>query len=357
MNKITVSTSHTYDVIMDNNLLKRSGQLIREALVPNTQKICIVTDDIVDSLYSGVVWESLEAAGFQVCKYVFPHGESHKSIETLGSLLDYLADQKLTRSDALAALGGGIAGDLCGFAAASYLRGVAFVQIPTTFLAAVDSSVGGKTGINLKAGKNLAGAFWQPSLVLYDPGTADTLSHDLFLDGLAETVKASVIADPTLFDYISHLNTPRSPDAMAHMVAAAIEVKRAVVESDEKDTGQRQLLNLGHTVGHAIEKCSKFSISHGHAVAIGMRIAAQASAKMGWCDPECSEKIIRLLTHLEFPMDCAFPAEDLTSAALNDKKRMGDTITVVIPQSIGNCRLKKIPVDTLYDFIKAGVTK
>ena len=187
-----------------------------------------------------------------------------KILETIEELLEFLAAKRFTRTDVLLALGGGIVGDVTGFAAATYLRGIEFIQVPTTLLAIVDSSVGGKTGVNLKAGKNLAGAFWQPSLVLFDSEFLDTLSYDIKLDGIARRpVKAGIIAEPLILDSIKMKRTLDDPDFLMNLASLAIEVKRKVVEEDERDNGSRQLLNLGHTLAHAIEKCSRYKISHG----------------------------------------------------------------------------------------------
>lgn len=355
MNKITINTSRTYDVITGAGLLSQSGQLIRQALGEKVKKICIVSDDIVSPLYRAPVKESLKEAGFEVVSFVFPHGENYKSIATLSKLLDFLAYKQLTRSDAIVALGGGITGDLAGFAAATYLRGIQFVQMPTTLLAAVDSSVGGKTGVNLSAGKNLAGAFWQPSLVIFDTDTIRTLSYDLLLDGAAEAIKAGVIADRNLFEYIDQVSELTDPDVITTLSSRAIWIKQQVVEADERDTGVRQLLNLGHTIGHAIEKCSSFSISHGHAVAMGMVIVARASLKAGWSEEDCLTPILNSLNKFRFPLDCPFSAAELAQAALKDKKRMGDTITLVVPVALGNCQLKQIPVSDLESFIAGGL--
>lgn len=283
MNNITISASKTYDVITDTGLLCRAGSFIRRALGENTKKLCIVTDDQVDPLYTAPLWKALETEGFRLAKFVFPHGEASKTLDTVSDLLEFLADSQLTRSDGLIALGGGIAGDVTGFAAASYLRGIAFVQVPTTLLAAVDSSVGGKTGVNLKAGKIWPEPFWQPSMVLFDLDTIKTLPYELFLDGVAESIKAGAIADKELFSYIQETERLSDLSAIAHLSQRAIEIKRQVVEEDERDTGVRQLLNFGHTIGHAIEKCSGFSITHGHAVAIGMVIVSRAAEHIGWC--------------------------------------------------------------------------
>ena len=355
MNKITINASRTYDVITAPGLLSQSGQLIRQALRDKTKKICIVTDDNVSPLYRTPVKESLKSAGFEVVSFVFPHGEAYKSLATVSKLLDFLAYKQLTRSDAIVALGGGITGDLAGFAAATYLRGIQFVQMPTTLLAAVDSSVGGKTGVNLSAGKNLAGAFWQPSLVLFDTDTIKTLSHELLLDGIAEAIKAGVIADRDLFNYISQVGDLTDSVVVAELSSRAIQIKQQVVEADERDTSVRQLLNFGHTIGHAIEKCSNFSISHGHAVAMGMVIVAKAAMKMGWSEEDCLAPLLNSLNKFGFPLECPYSSSELTKAALKDKKRTGDTITLVIPVSLGNCQLVQLPIDKLESFIEGGL--
>lgn len=356
MNKITINASRTYDVLTDSGLIAQSGDLIRHVLGEKTKKICIVTDDNVSPLYRAPLKKALTDAGFDVVSFVFPHGESSKNMTTISRLMEFLADHQLTRSDALVALGGGITGDVTGYAAASYLRGVQFIQMPTTLLAAVDSSVGGKTGVNLKAGKNLAGAFWQPSLVLFDTDTIKTLSYDLLLDGAAEAIKAGVIADRSLFEYIMQAESLTEPEVFTTLSSRAIRIKQAVVEADERDTGVRQLLNLGHTIGHAIEKCSNFEISHGHAVAMGMVIVSRLSLAMGWSKEDCCTPITAALNKYRFPLDCPYTAAQLTEAALKDKKRMGDTITLVVPIELGDCQLVKVPVDQLESIIEKGLT-
>lgn len=356
MQKITIHASKTYDVLTAPGLIKEAGQLIRQALGSEVKKLCIVTDDNVSPLYRPVLKEALLQEGFDVASFVFPHGETSKCMATVSQLLEFLAQQQLTRSDALVALGGGITGDLTGYAAASYLRGIPFVQMPTTLLAAVDSSVGGKTGVNLKAGKNLAGAFWQPSLVIFDTDTIQTLSYDLLLDGAAEAIKAGVIADRELFAYIQDARELTDPEVFTTLSDRAIRIKQQVVEADERDTGVRQLLNFGHTIGHAIEKCSNFTISHGHAVAMGMNIVAATSLKNGWSEEDCFTPIHNALAKFQFPLECPYSAEELAEAAQKDKKRLGDTITLVIPVTLGNCQLKKIPISELQSFIEGGLS-
>ena len=381
MIKITVNASRKYDVLMERGSLAKAGEYICRAIGSETagqpnasgRKLCIITDANVDKLYGQpeqALWRSLESVGFDVTKFVFPGGEDHKNMSTITDILDYLADQSFTRSDMLLALGGGITGDITGFAAASYLRGIEFIQVPTSLLAVVDSSVGGKTGVNLSSGKNLAGAFHQPSLVLFDPDVLDTLSDELKLDGLAETIKAGIIADPEMFSIIgrsaagTHISKDSGilddTDLLTKLASMAVEVKRAIVEEDERESGKRALLNLGHTVAHAIEKCSDYDISHGHAVAMGMAIISAAAEEMGWCEDilsgeTCHSRITDILIKFGFPMTCPYSAKELASAALHDKKRRGGEITLVIPKTIGECELKKIPVDELEKVFEAGL--
>ena len=350
MKTIKVQASTTYDIVIGEGLLAKTGDYCRKAL-GKPCRLCLVTDDKVAPLYLESVRESLEQAGFDVFYYVFPNGEGSKNTETLVELLEILAENRLTRSDALVALGGGVVGDLTGFAAAVYLRGIRFIQIPTTLLAAVDSSVGGKTGVDLQAGKNLMGAFHQPSLVLCDYTTLNTLEPSVFSDGCAEVIKYGVINDRPFFDLLK--NGIRSQ--IEEIIAACVINKRNIVESDEFDKGTRQLLNLGHTVGHAIEICSDLAISHGSAVSMGMVIVTRAAVTMGLCPQTDLEELIDVLKAADLPTECGFSAEELTNVALADKKRAGGTITLVIPYGIGDRRLVATPVEELCDFIAKGL--
>lgn len=357
MIKLTVNASRKYDVVMERGALAKAGEYIGEA---NGRKVCIITDDNVDRLYGQpehALWSSLTSAGFDVYKYVFPGGEDHKNMSTVAGILEFLAEQSFTRSDLLLALGGGITGDVTGFAAATYLRGIEFIQVPTSFLAVVDSSVGGKTGVNLSSGKNLAGAFHQPSLVLFDPDVLDTLSDELKLDGMAEAIKAGIIADPQILTMIdsSAGELLDDNDLLTEIAAKAVKVKRAIVEEDERESGKRALLNLGHTAAHAIEKCSAYGIRHGHAVAMGMAMISAAAAAEGLCEKAFHEEIVSILKQAGFALTCPYSAKELTSAALHDKKRRGDSITLVIPEAAGSCRLKKIPVGELEAFFEKGL--
>lgn len=273
-------------------------------------------------------------------------------MESLGAILEFLAENQLTRTDMVLALGGGVAGDMAGFAAAVYLRGVEYIQVPTTFLAAIDSSVGGKTAVDLKAGKNMAGSFWQPSLVLCDTSVIAGLPDQIFLDGVAECIKYGILADSSLLDRIS---TEGCRARIEDTIARCVEIKRDAVMADEYDRGQRQLLNLGHTTGHAVERLSGFKISHGRAVAIGLVVAARAAERLGLTEEACADKIKNVVAGAGLPVDCPYSPRELAQAALSDKKRGGESISLVIPKKIGKCELHRIPVEELEAFFAAGV--
>ena len=349
MKKITVNASITYDVIIGNGLLDKAGELCQETL--GKHAVAIVTDDTVDSLYGKRLEKSLTDSGYSPIKFVIPHGEASKSMENLSALLGFLAKNRITRSDFLIALGGGVVGDLTGFAAAVYLRGIKFVQIPTTLLAAVDSSVGGKTAVNIPEGKNLVGSFHQPSLVICDYTTLDTLPDEIFADGCSEVIKYGIINDKELFEKLKSPIKPQIEDIIANCVSN----KRDIVNLDEKDNGVRRLLNLGHTVGHAIEICSDFGISHGSAVAIGSVIVARASYKKGICGDDVPTEIEKMLADYSLPTSCEFNADELAAIATGDKKRDGSTIAFILPKAIGDCYVHDMKVDEIRDFIALGL--
>ena len=349
MKTVTVNASTSYPILIGEGLLDRAGALCAEHI--GVCRVCVVTDDTVHALYYERLAHSLLAAGYEIYPFVIPHGEASKSTESLVALLEFCAEHRLTRTDALIALGGGVVGDLCGFAAAVYLRGVRFVQIPTTVLAMVDSSVGGKTAVDLRAGKNLAGAFHQPSLVICDCRTTDTLPKEIFADGCAEVIKYGVINDRAFFDLLKN----GIAEQLEEVIAACVMHKRDIVEADEFDRGTRQLLNLGHTVGHAIELCSELAISHGSAVSIGMVIVMRAAIAMGLCPAADLDELIALLTEHELPISCSYTADELAAVATADKKRAGDTISLVLPYGIGDSRLYQLPVSALADFIAKGL--
>ena len=346
MNTIHISASRSYDVIIGSGLLPTLG--IHAAELCKGRTVCIVSDDTVAALYEKTVRQSLLDAGFTVHTYVFPHGEQSKSGENFLRLLGFLAQCRLTRADLLIALGGGVTGDLTGFAAACYLRGVAYIQVPTTLLAMVDSSVGGKTAIDLPQGKNLCGAFYQPSLVLCDIDTLQTLPEAIFRDGCAEVIKYGVLGDRALFD---SLKTTHARDQLEEVVSTCVAMKRNIVEDDEFDTGRRQLLNLGHTLGHAIEANSQFTLSHGQAVAIGMAMIARAGVRHGLCTEAAKNEIVNLLTLYGLPTDTDQDPQRIVLTALSDKKRQSATLTLVVPEDIGTCILHKIDVKDLGEWV------
>lgn len=347
--RIPVRTSPAYTVAIGPGLLHRCGPQLREVL--GVCHAAVITDSTVAPLYLGTVTASLQAAGFAVSSHVFPAGEAHKNWETLSEILEFLAQEHLTRTDCVVALGGGVTGDMAGFVAGCYLRGIRCVQLPTTLLSAVDSSVGGKTAIDLRAGKNLAGVFLQPSAVLCDTDCLSTLPSALFADGAAEAIKTGVLCDESLF---SLFETGRLETAPAEVIARCVAYKAGVVERDERDTGERRLLNLGHTVGHAIESCSGYTIPHGHAVAAGLAIIARSAETLGWAQEPVAARIAACLEQNDLPTATSFSPAALADAALADKKRTGGDITLVIPCKIGMCQLKKVPVGDLPSIIQAG---
>lgn len=344
MKTVTVNASKQYDIKIGAGLLHSIGPEARA--LGKADRVCIVSDSHVWPLYGQTVLHSLEHAGFTAVSFVFPAGEESKNGTVYLSLLNYLAENKLTRADLLIALGGGVVGDLCGFAAATYLRGIRFIQVPTTLLAAVDSSVGGKTAIDLPAGKNLCGAFCQPSLVLCDTDTLSSLPRDVFIDGCAEVIKYGVLYDAAFFRYLETTGPDFDREAV---IARCVELKRAVVMEDEYDTGARMKLNLGHTIGHGIEARSTFSLSHGKCVAIGMAIVARAS--------HCPDgpRIIGCLQAFGLPTSTDYPVEDIYRYTLSDKKRSGGTVQLIIPEKIGLCHIVPTALTQLKTFIEEGM--
>lgn len=350
MKTVEVDAAVRYNIVIDKGILPKSGNMIKE--VTSAERVAVITDDTVDKLYSDIVMKSLSDAGFETFKFVFPHGEKSKNISTFSSILEFLAESGLTRTDALVALGGGVVGDVAGFAAASYLRGIDFIQIPTTLLACVDSSVGGKTAIDLKAGKNLAGAFYQPKLVIADFETLSTLTDGIFADGMAEVIKYGVIFDKAFFEF---LRDNEAKDNLEYVITRCVELKRDIVNADEKEKGVRALLNFGHTVGHAIEKCSGYKIPHGSAVAVGMVIISRAAYKCSFCGENYADIIASLNKKYSLPVSTDFSSSELFSAAMADKKRSGDKIKLIIPESLGNCAIKSVPTSELEKIIGEGL--
>ena len=349
MKTVHIDASRSYDVRIGRGLLDDCGRQIAERV--RCASAAVVADDTVYALYGERVCASLEAAGVRTVCYVFPHGEKSKNLLEYAKILNFLAENRVTRADALIALGGGVTGDLGGFAAATYLRGIPFVQLPTTLLAAVDSSVGGKTAVDLPAGKNLAGAFYQPELVLCDLDTLDSLPHEIFLDGCAEVIKYAVLGSRELFALLADIPSGKG---LEEVTARCVEMKRDFVQSDELDRGARQMLNLGHTFGHAVEASSRFTLSHGKSVAIGMAMILRAACSRGLCSAETRDAVIALLQRYGLPTECPYPADMLLGALSADKKIFGTRLNLVVPTDIGACRLLPVGVDELSGWLRDG---
>jgi len=347
---IDVKASRSYPVLIGSGLLAQLGDQMRQRC--KAQKAAIVSDSNVFPLYGEVAQKSLQEAGFQVLSFVFPAGEESKNADTYLQLLNFLAENQLTRGDCLVALGGGVVGDLTGFTAATYLRGIAYFQVPTTLLAAVDSSVGGKTAIDLPVGKNLVGAFCQPRMVLCDIDSLNTLPQDIFRDGCAEVLKYGILYDEQLWEHLAQHGFQFHRE---QVIARCVELKRNVVMEDEFDTGARMKLNLGHTIGHGVEAQSSFTVSHGKAVAIGMCIVARAAAAQGRCSQETCNRILNVVADFGLPVNTNYSAEALFTSALSDKKRNADHVDLIIPEKIGCCLIVPTPIGELKSFIEAGL--
>lgn len=367
---IRIQTQAEYTVHIGSGILNDCGKIMSALIAPCT--VAIVSDTNVAPLYMQTVKNSLVLAGYKVIEYVFPAGERSKNVQTLAKLWEFFAESELTRKDAIIALGGGVVGDVTGFAAATYLRGVPYVQVPTSLLACVDSSVGGKTAVDLAAGKNLAGAFNQPIAVICDTDTISTLPEENVSDGAAECIKYGVLGNKRILEIFEGLpedvnvdanGVPTSgyastrplyekiKDSLEEIIAESVRMKASFVCRDEFDTGDRMYLNLGHTIGHAIEHCSNFELSHGHAVAIGMRKIALAGERHGITKPGTADRLTAILKKSCLPTDCEFDTEQLVSAGLRDKKRSGGKLTLIVPKNILSCKMRIIPVEEFSDWL------
>lgn len=349
MQTITVQLGErSYPIQVERGLLAKSGALIREKL--GAIAVAVVTDDHVAPLYMEEVVSSMEKAGLRVCSIVLPHGEQTKSLRSLETLYGFLCEHHLTRKDAIVALGGGVIGDLAGLAAATYLRGVHFVQLPTTLLAQVDSSVGGKVAVDLPQGKNLVGAFYQPELVLVDPDSLLTLTDDFWRDGLGEVVKYGCIGDAALFALLE-ANAAGGRTALMGVIGEilthCIQYKADVVAKDEHDTGLRMTLNFGHTIAHAVETCQHYTgMRHGEAVALGMRVMTAMTEQKGMTERGTSARLNRLLNQLGMPRRLPpIPEQALLDAMTLDKKSAGKQLRVIVLEKIGACQIVTTDVD------------
>ena len=355
MKNLTVALpGREYDILIERGLLDRAGELCKTVL-PHAKRLFVVTDTNVGPIYYNRLKASLEASGFETALSVISAGEESKNASQLARLWEEMMAFGLTRTDGVIALGGGVVGDLAGFAAATVLRGVAFVQIPTTLLAQVDSSVGGKVAIDLDHGKNLAGAFWQPKLVLMDPDVLDTLPLPVFMAGMAEVVKYGCIWDEGFFNFLA--GRPSRVELMAdieHILFTCCDIKRQVVIEDERDTGLRMILNFGHTLGHAYELAGHYvEWSHGDAVAAGMCAAARLGVELGVTPPDVPGRIIDAVAALGLPTSILCTLDDYAAAIGLDKKGLGADINLILLDKMGHAVPHKMPKTNLLERLEA----
>lgn len=332
-----------YDIKIAKDLLPNIGEEVKQ-LLPKAQKVVIISDDNVAPLYADILKESLVAVNLDVNVVIFPAGEQSKSIKVFAEILERLAEYKVTRTDVIITLGGGVVGDLGGFVASSYMRGIPFIQVPTSLLAQIDSSVGGKVAVDLQAGKNLVGAFYQPKAVFIDTNLLNTLPDRFFYDGLAEVIKYGCIQDKDLFVKLeSCQNKADLMNDIEEIIAICCNIKARIVEKDEFDTGVRMLLNFGHTLGHAIEQYFSYSkFTHGEGVAIGMYQFTKCTENMGITKKNTVGRLKRVLEKYNLPLIAPVCKEELLDVMAKDKKKAGNQITLVILEEIGVGTLKKI---------------
>lgn len=340
MEKIRVNASKQYDIYIGGGALGTLSGLLGE----KKRRYAVITDDNVERYHLAALLAALGEAGEDAPVFVLAHGEKSKNMDSLAAILEFLAEKRITRSDMIIALGGGVVGDITGLAAAMFLRGVEFIQIPTTLVSCVDSSVGGKCAVDLRAGKNLAGVFAQPSLVVCDTSLLSTLPDSEFSCGMAEVIKYALGFDRELFG----MTLGDVHGQIDSIVKRCVSIKRDVVEADEFDLGERKKLNLGHTLGHAVEKCSGYSIPHG--AAVGMGLASITKAFL----PEAFGEVSRALEHNGLEIRAPFSSAELAAAAMSDKKRSGGTISLVVPTGIGSCVLRDTPVGEIGEVFEKG---
>ena len=349
MRIVTVKApSGQYEVKIGAGLLPSLGAGVRACT--RAGRCAVIAGENVFPLYGEGVLQSLHAAGLEARDLVIPAGEASKNLLQYGEILSFLAENRFTRTDCVVALGGGVTGDLAGFAAATYQRGISFVQVPTTLLAAVDSSVGGKTAIDLPEGKNQVGAFYQPSLVLCDTDTLSTLPERELMAGYAEVIKYAVLRDKALFETLQK----REHD-VPQVIETCVRHKADIVARDERDTGLRRLLNLGHTFGHAVESHSKYTLLHGEAVSVGMVMICRAACSRGLFSKTDCEAVESLLKAYALPTETDYTADELYNTLLLDKKFSGGRLHLIVPREIGRCDIVPVTPDELRFWLEAGL--
>lgn len=337
-----------YNIFIERNILEDIGKIIK-SIIP-CKKAAVVTDKNVSKLYGKIVLESLISSGYEANIIELPAGEGSKSLEMLDFIYENLVSSNMNRDGVLIALGGGVVGDITGFAAATFLRGIKFIQIPTTIISQVDSSIGGKVAVNLKSGKNLVGNFYHPKAVIIDPNCLSTLPHKFYCDGLGEVIKYSLIKDENLFKKLNdYKNKEELFENMESIIHTCCSIKKSLVEKDEFDRGDRMLLNFGHTIGHAVEKYYNYSkYTHGEAVAIGMYNITVISEKLGYSSKGCSEKIKDILKKYELPYEMKdIDSKILVDTIKSDKKVFDKGISLVFISDIGSSFIKNLPIDAI----------
>ena len=347
MTEIKINVPDSYTVYIGKGILSDVAGILRDTGIKG--KLAIVCDSNVAPLYLDRVENILNNGGYETVHYIFPAGEESKNMDTLSDIVEFFAESGLTRRDTAIALGGGVTGDMTGFAAGVYMRGISYVQIPTTLLASVDSSVGGKTAVDLKAGKNLAGLFIQPKAVICDTDTLKTLKGEVYADGMAEVIKTAILGDAELF---SRLEAGESDNE--YIISRCVAYKGKVVTEDEFEMGIRKLLNLGHTPAHSIEKLSGYSIPHGHAVAMGLGIMTRSAYAEGLIDKSLEQRILGIIENSGLPTKAPYSAKELADTAFYDKKRQGNSISIIKIRGIGECFIEKFEMDEVEGIFQRG---
>ena len=330
-----------YEIVFETAFEKLAEKVKQIGL--EGRKVCIVMDSNTSHLYGEKVRKVLEPVSAKVISFQFPAGELHKTLDVVRDIYKELIESHFDRKDYLAALGGGVVGDITGFAAATYLRGISFIQIPTTLLSQSDSSVGGKTGVDFDGYKNMVGAFYMPKLVYINVNTVKTLSKRQYHSGLGEVIKHGLIRDKAYFEWMKankEAVAKREDEALAYMIEGSCEIKRAVVEEDPKEHGVRALLNFGHTLGHSIEKLMNFSLAHGECVAVGSLLAADISCQRGYISEEENKEIKELYAYFDFPaLPEELQAEDIVKETRHDKKMEHGKIKFILLDKVGEAAI------------------
>ena len=348
--ELIINTEESYPVVIERQLLDNIANTFKH--LGYGTNVCIVTDSNVHTLYTNKLESALISAGVKPYKIVLPPSESSKNLDIASQLIMFLGDAHFSKSDVLISLGGGVIGDLTGFVASIYLRGISFYQIPTTLLAAVDSSVGGKNGVNLPYGKNMVGTIWQPKGVFFDPKVLETLPGIEILNGLSEMIKSAIIGDSSLFNDIERAGKEGLGEIIDECIFKALSVKKTLVEKDVNDQDTRNLLNLGHTLGHSIEKCSDYKIPHGRAVAIGINLISRVAVVKSFMKEPTERRINHLMTTFGIDLTCPYTLDELLKHVLIDKKIKNGIITLIIPLEIGYVQSLEIPLAELRDFLE-----